>query len=93
MGRVVPGSPAARGRNVWLGDLLESVDERAVPIGPGSVEAARLLIEASGDVVTLGIRRPVEGDELEKVAVLALSYLQYSLLPTTYYTHYFLTTN
>ena len=83
MGRVVPGSPAARGRNVWLGDLLESVDERAVPIGPGSVEAARLLIEASGDVVTLGIRRPVEGDVLEKVAALVLSYLQYSVL--TYY--------
>ena len=71
VGRVVPGSPAARGRNVWLGDLIESVNERAVPIGPGSAEAARLLIDASGDVMTLGIRRPVEGDELEKVAVLA----------------------
>eukprot|EP00964_Phaeocystis_antarctica_P052768 scaffold30921_cov58-Phaeocystis_antarctica.AAC.2 len=40
VGRVVPGSPAARGRNVWLGDLIESIDERTVPIGPGSAEAA-----------------------------------------------------
>ena len=56
VGRVVPGSPAALGGAIWLGDVVESVNERAVPLGAGSAAEASRFIEASEERVVLGIR-------------------------------------
>ena len=37
VGRVVPGSPAALSRNVWVGDVVESINDRVLSLSTGQV--------------------------------------------------------
>jgi C-terminal processing protease CtpA/Prc len=63
--QIVPNGAAARCAQIWVGDILSTIDDRHVT---SIAEAKQLILGDEGTYVTLGLQRPSIGEFTLRIA-------------------------